>query len=144
MYDEKDDKYYIRLDSGERVEVSKEVHDAYYKMRRREKYLEEQDQNHGLMHYEDWSRDRINGEDLLSDRRWNPEDRLMQRLQPDLWDFVSMLHDEYNIFYFVSLGLNDTEIAKILGLSQSGVGKHRKKLLKQLRAILEREGFFEG
>ena len=143
MYDEKEDKYYIRLDSGERVEVSKEVHDAYYKMRRREKYLEEQDQNHGLMHYEDWSRDRINGEDLLSDRRWNPEDRLMQQLHPNLWDYVATLYDKYNIFYFVALGLNDTEIARILGISRVGVSKQRNRLLRQLKEILEREGFFE-
>ena len=143
MYDEKEDKYYIRLDSGERVEVSKEVHDVYYKMRRREKYLEEQDQNHGLMHYEDWSRDRINGEDLLSERSWNPEDRLMQQLQPDLWDFVSMLHDEYNIFYFLLQGKSDREIAKILGFSQTGLSKRKRRLLQQLREILEREGFFE-
>ena len=143
MYDEKEDKYYIRLDSGERVEVSKEVHDAYYKMRRREKYLEEQDQNHGLMHYEDWSRDRINGEDLLSDRSWNPEDRLMQQLHPNLWDYVATLYDKYNIFYFVALGLNDTEIARILGISRVGVSKQRNRLLRQLKEILEREGFFE-
>lgn len=143
MYNENEDKYYIRLDSGERVEVTKEVRDVYYKMRDRERYLERRDQKQGLLHYEDWSHDRINGEELLPDERWNPEKRAMEQLHPSLWDYISMLHDEYHIFYFVSLGLNDREIAQILGLSRSGISKQKRRLFRQLREILVREGFLE-
>ena len=44
------EKYFIPID-GELIEVEKNVYVAYYKMNRRERYLEERDKDNGVVSY---------------------------------------------------------------------------------------------
>ena len=67
------------------------------------------------------------------------EEIVLKKMHPSLWDHIATLNDKHGILYLVALGKNDREIAEIIGISRSGVSKHRRKLFKQLREILEKE-----
>lgn len=51
---------------GKLIEVTKEQYSAFYKHKRREKYLEERDKAHRLHHYSDLDTDEILGEEMFS------------------------------------------------------------------------------
>lgn len=141
MYDKNTDKYFIDLRRSGlgHVEVTKEIHDVFYKMERRERYLVERDQAHGLLYYDEWSQDRMNGVDFIIDKNISPEEAIMQKMLPSIWEQVDKVEDKYHICYFVSIGKKDKEIAEIVGISHSGINKIKRKLFKKLRELMETE-----
>lgn len=141
MYDKNIDKYFIDLRRSGLglVEVTKEIHDVFYKMERRERYLIERDQAHGLLYYDEWSQDRMNGVDFIIDKNISPEEAIMQKMLPSIWEQVAKVEDKYHICYFVSIGKKDKEIAEIVGISRSGINKIKRKLFKKLRELMETE-----
>lgn len=60
------EKYYIRIE-GKLIEVEKDVYETYYKMGRRERYLEEQDKENGVVSYHAIEANGIDGEAGLQD-----------------------------------------------------------------------------
>lgn len=60
------EKYYIPIE-GTRIEVEKVVYEAYYKMSRRERYIEERDENNGVVSYHAIEANGIDGEAGLRD-----------------------------------------------------------------------------
>ena len=141
MYDKNIDKYFVdlrRFGLG-LVEVTKGIHDTFYKMERRERYLVERDQAHGLLYYDEWSQDRMNGVDYIIGKSPSPEELVMQKMLPNIWDQVAKVEDKYHICYFVSIGKTDKEIAEIVGISRSGINKKKRKLFEKLRKLIETE-----
>lgn len=60
------EKYFIPIE-GKLIEVEKNVYLAYYKMDRRERYLEERDKDNGVVSYNAIDSQGINGESGLRD-----------------------------------------------------------------------------
>ena len=58
--------YFIPVE-GKLIEVEENVYVAYYKMGRRERYMEERDQAHGLVSYNAIEQNGIDGESGLYD-----------------------------------------------------------------------------
>lgn len=143
MYSKNTDKYYIDLkkDGFGLIEVTKEVHDIYYQMERRERYLIERDSAHGLLHYDAWSHERLNGEDYIVDRSMSLEQKIVKSMMPSIWDYVDMVGDEYNICRYIALEKTEEEIATIFGITQSGINKSKKKVFQKLREILMNERY---
>ena len=58
--------YYIPVD-GKLVEVEETVYTAYYKMSRRERYLEERDKENGVMSYDALDNNGLVGQEMFQD-----------------------------------------------------------------------------
>lgn len=59
-------KLYQLPAEGKMIEVTEEQYRDFYKYKRREKYLEEQDAEHNVYHYSDLDTDEILGEEMFS------------------------------------------------------------------------------
>ena len=91
--------FFIRVNKKP-VPVSEEVYRAYYKARRHERYLEEKDAAHGLVHYAAFDTQRSNGEEKLPDEdAQSVEDMAIRRvMSAKLHACVALLsHDEQSL-----------------------------------------------
>lgn len=135
--DEPDKRYFIKV-QDEVVEVSQEVYIAYYKMARQERYLDERDTAHGLLHYEAWTSEKMNGAEYIRDIDTNVEEEALQNLGESIWREVDRIGDKYGICRLVAIGKTEEEIAEIAGISQQAVNKAKQKLFKKLKNIFEK------
>lgn len=123
---------------NELVEVSEEVYIAYYKMARQERYLYEKDTAHGLLHYDEWTSEKMNGAEYIKDAYTNVEDEALQNMGENIWREVDQIGDKYGICRLVAMGKTEEEIAEIAGISQQAVNKAKQKLFKKLKNIFEK------
>lgn len=131
-------RYYIKLKDEGLVEVSKEVYTTYYKMQREEKYQQERDLKNGLLHYNSWDSDRANGIDCIRDPAAGIEECVSEKIMLEtLIEYIER-HDRHKILALVAAGKKEDEIAAIIGISQSGVNKKKRRLLRKLAEILEK------
>lgn len=131
-------KYFIKVDHEKLVEVSKEVYTAYYQMKRQERYQLERDLKNGLIYYDDWDADTINGQDYIQDTTSNIEDFVIRKMRYRAILSFLKEHDKQKIVYLLLLGKKECEIAEMLGMTQSGVSKAKNRLLKSLKTYLEK------
>lgn len=130
-------KYYVRLENNQIIEVSKEVYIAYYSMKREEKYQKERDLKHGLLYYDDWDTEEINGVEFIKDKNVNIDENIMfQELYEALLNFEN-IYDEQKILLLLASGEKESNIAKRLKMSQSTVNRKKVRLLILLREYLE-------
>lgn len=124
------------------VEVSKEVYGAYYRVERHTRMLDEKDVRNGTVQYSNLdTRERL-GVDLMTDRLAEPvEEAAILRVQAEkLHRCLQQLPEEerklIEALYFK--GYTERAYAKEIGISQKGVNKRRRKILKKLRAMLKK------
>lgn len=130
-------KYYVRLENNQIIEVSKEVYIAYYSMKREEKYQKERDLKHGLLYYDNWDTEEINGVEFIKDKNVNIDENIMfQELYEALLNFEN-IYDEQKILLLLASGEKESNIAKRLKMSQSTVNRKKVRLLILLREYLE-------
>jgi len=113
----------------------------FYKMRRRAKYLEEADTEHGLVSYNALDTEDYTGEEIITDRN---EDSVADIVVRNL--MVEKLHlcipllsveDHLLIKLIYWERKTETEIGGIMGITQQGISKRLVKVLKTLRKHLE-------
>lgn len=132
-------KYRIRL-NGRPVEVSREMYACYYRMERRERYLEERDLAHGKTLYSQLDDEKTTGEDMIPDRDAVPvEDIVVSRIMAArLRACLCQLTDgELALIvkrYYENRSQGD--IAAELGLNQSSVCRREERILAKLRKLL--------
>ena len=141
----KRDTYYIRS-VGHLVEVDEAVYYTYYKMDRRERYLVERDQAHGLVSYDalDFETD--------FDVEHNPhlsghciEKQLIQKeVCRILHEAIAELSpiDQTMIYAVYFEGLSVTQYAKRIGRSQSGLSMRHRKTLSRLKELLKQREIY--
>lgn len=130
-------KYYVRLENNQLIEVSKEVYIAYYSMKREEKYQKERDLKHGLLYYDDWDTEEINGVEFIKDKNVNIDENIkFQELYEAILNFEN-IYDEQKILLLLASGEKESNIAKRLKMSQSTVNRKKVRLLILLREYLE-------
>ncbi len=66
MERKKRDKHFIRI-GKQLIAVTEEVYQAYYSMQRHERYLEEKDAKHNVVHFSAWDTENLTGENLIRD-----------------------------------------------------------------------------
>lgn len=131
--DTDDKKYYVRLKS-ERVEVSKEVYEAYYSMQRKEAYQTERDQRYGLLHYDAWDSENTNGVEYLADSAANTEEEALEHMmRQELWRLIDQAGGQSDLCKLIAEGRTEREIAEILGVTQSTVNRNKNRLYRRLR-----------
>ena len=141
----KRDIYYIRS-AGHLVEVDEDIYLTYYKMDRRERYLVERDQAHGLVSYDalDFETDfDIDHNPHLSGRCI--EKQLIQKeVCRILHEVITQLApiDQDMIYAVYFEGLSVTQYAKRIGRSQSGLSRRHRNALLQLKDLLKQREIF--
>jgi len=139
------ENYYIPVE-GKLVEVEEPVYTEYYRMGRRERNLEERDQENGVMSYDALDNNGLVGQEMFQDReRGTLEDMaLAKELLEQLHRCIGMLpkaeQDLIHAIYFE--GMRDTEYARKAKMSQSGVSRKHKKTLSKLRFLMNFMGSF--
>ncbi len=129
-------KYFIKVDHEKLVEVSKEVYTAYYQMERQERYQREKDLSNGLIYYDSWDTEDMNGIDYIKDEKTNIEEEVIERLILHMIFQFAESYDKYNILVFLITGHKEAEIAKILDVSQAAVNKAKKRLIAKIKEYI--------
>lgn len=128
---------YLLPAGGKMVEVTKEQYYAFYKHKRREKYLEERDRAHNLQHYSDLDTDEILGEEMFSyPEEIGVEEQVINKMLLDtLLQCVRELPEEDQIIIQTLFYQKKTEreYAEELGLAQSTVNYHRNRIIAAIR-----------
>ena len=138
-------KYYIPVE-GELVEVEENVYVIYYRMGRRERYIEERDQENGVVSYNALDSDSRAGEMLLSKGATESMEELAlaNELRAQLHRCIAVLpraeRELIHAIYFE--GMTEAEYAPRAKLTQSGVSRRRKKILSKLKKLMNILGSF--
>lgn len=110
------------------VSVDTDVYQAYYKMERRERYLLEAEQKHGVQYYSSIDNQDFLGEELLIDRSQNVEDIVLNTIDKEklLNALLALTESERELItaiYFHEK--SERVLATFLGVYQYAV--HKKK-----------------
>lgn len=141
----KRDVYYIRV-AGDLAEVDEAVYYTYYKMDRRERYLEERDKAHGLVSYDalDFETDfDIEHSPTLSGRCI--EKQLIRKevcriLHESIAELAPIDQDLLYAVYFE--GLSIRQYANKIGHSQPGLSRRHRNALSKLKELLKQQEIF--
>lgn len=134
-------RYFIPVD-GKYYETTKEVYDAYYKMERRERYLEERS-----LEFEK-SYEKLVSEgfqvEMNSDVNLGPtENEAITTLMIEVLNKLSVLN-EYELWLIQELythGKTVRQIEEESGIKKTTVWRHQKVILGKLRRVFERKIF---
>lgn len=133
-------KYYISL-HGEAQEVSREVYQAYYQGKRKEKYIYERDQAHENHILDISGMEELEFESgyCLASAQPSIDDLLLAKeLHNHLHQCLQMLPvaDRALIQAIYFSGETESSYAKKIGLTQPGISKRHKKILAKLRKFM--------
>lgn len=134
------EQYFIPIE-GKLIEVEENVYVAYYKMGRRERYLEERDQANNVLSYDALDQNGIVGQEMFQDTESGSlEDlTLAKELNDQLHRCIAMLpkaeRDLIQAIYFE--GMSDTEYSKRIKRSQQMVSYNHKKILSKLKMLMK-------
>lgn len=133
-------KYYISL-HGEVHEVSREVYQAYYQGKRKEKYIYEQDQSHENHILDISSMEELEVESNCCMTSAQPciDDLLIAKeLHSHLHQCLQLLpsaeQELIQAIYFS--GETESSYAKTIGITLSGVCKRHKRILAKLKKFM--------
>lgn len=133
------DKYYLPL-YGMLMEVSKNVYSAFYKERRRQKYIDERARKNGDLSYDALSSVELNGSNILKDCSMDVVEKVEENILLDQLSYVlSLLSEEerlllYALFYN---GESERDIAGRYGISQVAVHKRKHRIFAKIKKLLE-------
>lgn len=134
------EKYYIPIE-GKLIEVEGNVYVAYYKMGRRERYLEERDNENRLLSYDALDNNGVVGQEMFKDSNVESlEDMaLVKELTSQLHCCIDMLpkaeKELIQAIYFE--GMSDTEYSKRIGKTQQAVSYRHRKILSKLKMLMK-------
>lgn len=121
------------------MEVSKVAYKAFYKDKRRQKYLNERSDDNGDFSYDMLTTDEFNGEDILVDEVADTAGQAERNLLLDkLRQAIASLSDgEQQLLQMIySHQLSERKIAAQLGLSQNAINKQKSRILAKLKKVL--------
>ena len=135
------ESYFIKVDNV-LVEVTREVYDAYYSVKRHTRTLDEKDERNGTVPYSNLDTKETLGVEMLRDLTAEPveEEALLRILSERLHKCLNLLpvSDQKLIRAIYFEDLSEREYARQIGLSQKGVNKRKHKILKKLRRMMKK------
>lgn len=135
------EKYVIRV-GKELVEVTREVYEEYYRMDRRERYLEERDQDNSLIFFSTLKADDSSTDVPIKDIGIDVEEEVIKKtFLEKLPKALALLSDEeiemIRDLYWNDMSIRD--VAKKTDTAKSSVLNKRDRVLAKLRKVLENE-----
>ena len=125
---------------GKMVEVTEEQYREFYKHKRKEKYLKEQDNKHKVYHYSDLDTDELLGEEMFSyPEEEGVEDMVVDKILLEvLLQCVGELSEEeyllIHALYYQQKTLDDC--AEQFGLCEKTIRNMRDRILLKLRKAM--------
>jgi len=129
------EKYVIRMGDGTLVEVNREIYLEWYRSERRERYQKERDRKYGLCSIEGLHEKGYFPEQSIYTVDVTQEAVLWNECREKLGNALKSLKKRdaqlVQLLYFEEITVK--EAANIFGCSRKTIGKHRKRILKELR-----------
>ncbi|KAB3536259.1 sigma-70 family RNA polymerase sigma factor [Alkaliphilus pronyensis] len=128
-------KYYIPVD-GKYYETTKEIYEVYYKMDRRERYLEERDIKKGVKTFSDISSSAYTADEIIGDVELDVSDTAITNIYIEaVLEALSYLDEEdqsliQELFFY---GKTERELAADLGLSKTALHFRKNRALERIR-----------
>ena len=124
---------------GMLMEVSEGDYKAFYKDKRRQKYLDERSAKNGDFSYDMLPTDEFNGEDILvdmaSDTAGDAEKKIM--LDNLRLEFAKLSEDEQKILYLIyGQRLSERAVAERFHVSQNAIHRRKVRILAKLRKAI--------
>ena len=137
----KETKIYTIPVERTRIQVTREVYQAYYGFERHLRTLEEKDTRNGTVRYSDLDTEETLGEEMIPDLDAPAVETaaVTQVMRESLRKALAQLtKEEYELIQALYYeNISEREYAAKLGLSQRGLNKRRHKALAKLKKILE-------
>lgn len=140
LKDSKDNKKYLIPINNEYYETTKEIYDVFYKMKRREKYLEERDIKNGLVNFSDFSNNYYASEELLKDDKIDIENEVITNLLLEtVLEAISTLNNEEQeiIQELFFCGKSERVLAIEKGISKTAIHYRKECILNKIRAYIK-------
>ena len=125
---------------GMLMEVSEVAYKAFYKDKRRQKYLNERSNDNGDFSYDMLTTDEFNGEDILVDEVADTAGQAEKKVLVDkLRKAVLQLpiDEQELITLHFKQGFSQVDLAKILGINQSNVCRKISKIVEKLKFLMK-------
>ncbi len=122
------------------VEVSEDAYKAFYKDKRRQKYLNERSNDNGDFSYDMLATDEFNGEDILVDTVADTAGQAEKRILLDkLRQGIILLSDSEQqlLHQLFDQQLSERAIADMYGVSQVAIHKQKARILAKLKKLLK-------
>ncbi len=138
-------EFFIKV-NGELVDVSKDIYIAYYKMGRRERYLEEVSRSRNLS-YEGLVESGAQVEGELEEKQRLVEDIITDKIMLERLAIVidALEEDEMLIINELFMkGRSENEYAKSAGIPRKTLSYRKEKVLLKLRRLMNELNFFKN
>ena len=134
------DRRFIPL-HGMLMEVPEDSYKAFYKRKRREKYLKDRSKDNGDFSYDMLTTDEFNGEDILTDETADTQGEaernlLLDKLKGVLVDLSDSERELIDALF--AQGLSEREWSAQTGIPQKTINNRKRSLLLKLRKIFEK------
>lgn len=133
------DKLFLPL-YGRLMEVSQADYEDFYRMKRRQKYLDERSADNGDFSYDMLTTDEFSGEDILIAKQPDVCDTVVESMMTDkLRKAVrSLRKDEQKLIteHFYE-GVSQTELAQKYGVNQSNISRKIGRILVKIKKLME-------
>lgn len=133
-------KYFLPL-HGMLMEVMEEEYKAYYKDKRRQKYIDERSRENGDVSYDALDSSDMLGESVLVDIETNVEEQVINKMTvAELRKAMLLLSpDERELIKILFIdGVTERKTAENYGVSQVAIHKRKNKILAKLKEFLEK------
>lgn len=122
------------------LEVTEEDYAAYYKDKRRQKYIDERARKYGAFSYDALTTDEFNGEDILVDPKHDTAEEAELRIMTDkLRKAILKLSEEERSLikehFFEEK--SQVELSRRYGVNQSNISRRIARILLKLKKLLE-------
>ena len=125
---------------GMLMEVPEDAYKAFYKRKRREKYLKDRSKDNGDFSYDMLTTDEFNGEDILVDAVADTQGEAEKNLLLDkLRQGIDSLsgYEQQLLHQLFSQRLSERTIADMYGVSQVAIHKQKARTLAKLKKLLK-------
>ena len=121
---------------GMLMEVSESDYKAFYKDKRRQKYLDERSAKNGDFSYDMLTTDEFNGEDILVDKAPDTAGDVEKKIMLDnlRLEVKRLSEDEQKILYLIyGQRLSERAVAERFHVSQNAIHRRKVQILAKLR-----------
>ena len=129
---------YIVNINGNDVEVNELVYKELYADKIYEDSVERGKSRNKIISYDKWDTERAKGSDFIQDISLNIEDEVIKNIELlNILSILSQVDKDNIIFNIFILGYTETELARIIGVSQVTINKKKNKILNYLRKVFK-------
>lgn len=133
------DKLFLPL-YGMIMEVTESSYIEFYKLQRRQKYIDERSRDNKDISYDSLATDEFNGEDILVDDGESVEDQAVRNVTAEEIRFIISLlksADQELVQAMFFEGLSERQYAEKCGVNRNAIHKRKVRILEELKKLLE-------